>query len=140
MNTRNIIRIGVFHALALALLLALALPALAEEGTVTGDIKSGASSAMDSLKDGANQTTKAIASGANKVGDYLDDATITTVIKGKFVNTKGLDAFDIRVKTNDGVVELSGQVDTQAQVTLAEEVAKQVDGVKKVENKISVKP
>ena len=73
------------------------------------------------------------------VGAYIDDASITAEVKAKFLTQKGLDSLDISVETIDGVVTLSGQVDNPAQVSLAEEVAKKVDGTAKVINKLTVK-
>lgn len=73
------------------------------------------------------------------VGQYIDDASITTVVKGKFLGQKGLDSMDISVETADGVVTLTGEVDNPAQVSLAEGVAKEADGVKAVVNKITTK-
>ena len=49
---------------------------------------------------------------------------------------KGL---DIKVETNKGEVQLSGFVDTQAQIDRAVSVAKGVEGVKNVDNKMSLK-
>ncbi|CAK7050220.1 MAG: hypothetical protein DELT_01010 [Desulfovibrio sp.] len=72
-------------------------------------------------------------------GEYLDDAAITAKVKGKFVGQKGLDSLDIKVVTVDGSVTLMGDVDNSSQIGVAEDVAKQVDGVKRVENKLVLK-
>lgn len=72
-------------------------------------------------------------------GEYVDDAAITTAVKGKFLSQKGLDSLDISVETTNGVVVLTGAVDSEAQISLAENAAKQVNGVKKIVNKLTVK-
>ena len=73
------------------------------------------------------------------VGDYIDDAKVTAAVKGKFLSEKGLDSLDISVETTDGAVTLTGNMDSSAQINLAEQVARKVSGVKKVYNKLNVK-
>lgn len=73
------------------------------------------------------------------VGEYLDDAGITTAVKAKFLGQKGLDSLDISVETVDGVVMLTGEVDNAAQIGLADNVAKEVKGSKKIDNRLTVK-
>ncbi|WP_252358910.1 BON domain-containing protein, partial [Escherichia coli] len=45
----------------------------------------------------------------------------------------------VKVETTDGVVQLSGTVDSQAQSDRAESIAKAVDGVKSVKNDLKTK-
>ncbi|MNE99360.1 Osmotically-inducible protein Y precursor [compost metagenome] len=47
---------------------------------------------------------------------------------------------NVKVETTDGVVQLSGEVKTQAQAERAESIAKAIDGVKSVKNDLVVKP
>lgn len=72
-------------------------------------------------------------------GEYMDDAAVTTKVKGKFVGQKGLDSLDIKVVTVDGTVTLMGDVDDKAQIALAEKVTREVKGVKAVDNRLVVK-
>jgi hyperosmotically inducible periplasmic protein len=46
----------------------------------------------------------------------------------------------VNVETKQGVVVLSGEARTEAEVERAEVLAKQVEGVKAVSNKIELKP
>ena len=46
--------------------------------------------------------------GQSTVGEYIDDATITTKVKAQFVESKAVDAAAIKVETLDGTVMLSG--------------------------------
>lgn len=71
--------------------------------------------------------------------EYVEDAALTTKVKGLFLAEKGLDSMDISVHSRDGVVTLSGAVDHQAQISLAEKIAKGANGVKAVENKLTLK-
>lgn len=70
---------------------------------------------------------------------YVDDTTITTEIKSKMLAQKELKASEIHVETYKGTVQLSGFVSGQDQVKKAEEIAKTVKGVQKVENNILLK-
>lgn len=72
-------------------------------------------------------------------GMYIDDAGITAQVKGKILAQKGLDSFDISVETVKGAVTLTGEVESSAQVALAEKVARDVEGVKSVNNKLTTK-
>lgn len=73
-------------------------------------------------------------------GEYLDDAAVTAKVKAEFLSVKGLDSGKISVETNNGVVMLTGNVNDEAQVSLAEQVADQIKGVKRVDNRLSVLP
>lgn len=80
-----------------------------------------------------------IKSDAKAVGEFLDDTSITTSVKTRLMAEKGLDSLDISVKTVDGVVTLTGEVNTETQVTVAGKVAGTAYGVKKVDNQLTVK-
>ena len=73
------------------------------------------------------------------VGEYFDDVAITAKVKGKFVGQRGLESLDIKVVTVEGTTTLLGEVNNAAQISLAEEVAKDVEGVKAVDNRLVVK-
>jgi hyperosmotically inducible protein len=72
-------------------------------------------------------------------GQYVDDATITAKVKAAYVSDSQLKAMQISVETNNGTVQLSGNVDSQDQEAEAVRVAKQVNGVKAVKDLIVVK-
>lgn len=71
-----------------------------------------------------------------RAGDYVSDAALTTKINAALVAQKELSALDISVDSNQGVVTLSGTVDSDAQIELAEKVVEDLDGVKAVDNKL----
>jgi len=50
----------------------------------------------------------AVQRGQESVGAYVDDATITTQVKSRFVESKVVDAGAISVETMTGTVMLSG--------------------------------
>ncbi|MGH8040981.1 MAG: BON domain-containing protein [Rudaea sp.] len=61
------------------------------------------------------------------------DTWITTKVKTALMTTKGIPSTDISVTTVNGVVTLTGVVDTKIQVRKAIAVAKSIDGVHKVD-------
>jgi osmotically-inducible protein OsmY len=79
-------------------------------------------------------------SGDRTAGRALDDKTITATVQHD-LNREPVYKFDgIDVKTYDGVVQLSGFVDTQEQKQRAGDIAKQSEGVTQVVNNITLKP
>ena len=72
-------------------------------------------------------------------GGYIDDSTITAKIKTNLALDAKVSAADVHVKTYKGVVELSGFVDSQSEISEAGSVAGQVSGVKSVHNNLIVK-
>jgi hyperosmotically inducible periplasmic protein len=74
------------------------------------------------------------------VGAYVDDASITTAVKSRFVDNKQVDAASISVETLNGTVMLSGFAKNATEKAAAEEQAWKVNGVKAVKNQIAVRP
>ena len=73
------------------------------------------------------------------VGTEIDDSTITTKVKSALLANEDVKSFDIKVETRKGEVQLSGFVDNQAQMDRAIAVARGVEGVKNVDNKMNLK-
>jgi len=67
-------------------------------------------------------------------GAVLSDVGITTKVKSALLVEKEVNSFDIRVETFNGVVQLSGFVDSQWQIDKAAQVASNVEGVVRVKN------
>ena len=91
----------------------------------------GVKSVSDKLH--VKDSTKATASG------YAGDAATTTEIKAKLLADDIVPSRHVKVETTNGVVQLSGQVKTEAQSERAEGIAKAIDGVKSVKNDLTVK-
>lgn len=64
----------------------------------------------------------------------VSDTTLTTKVKAALIREKDLSAMDVNVETRNGVVQLSGFVDSADQQERAAKVAKAVEGVKEVKN------
>ena len=73
------------------------------------------------------------------VGNMIDDSVITTKAKAAIFNAPDLKTLQISVQTRKGEVLLSGFVDNQAAKMKAEEVVKNIAGVKSVINSLEVK-
>lgn len=82
----------------------------------------------------------AVTRGQETVGAYVDDASITTAVKGRFVESKDVDAASIHVETLNGTVMLSGFAKNTTEKAAAERIARDVSGVKGVKNEIAVRP
>jgi osmotically-inducible protein OsmY len=72
-------------------------------------------------------------------GEYFDDTVLTTKVKTAVFSEPSLKSAEINVETFKGVVQLSGFVRSQADVSKAVEVASAVKGVKSVKNDMRVK-
>ena len=82
----------------------------------------------------------AVSRGQETVGAYVDDTSITTKVKARFVDNKEVDASSIRVETLNGTVMLSGFAKNSTEKATAETIAMNVSGVKMVKNEIAVRP
>ncbi len=72
-------------------------------------------------------------------GEYFDDTVVTTKVKAAILNEPSLKSAEINVETFKGVVQLSGFVNSQADINKAVEVVSRVNGVKSVKNDMRVK-
>jgi len=72
-------------------------------------------------------------------GQYVDDSVVTSKVKAAIVNDLALKGFQINVKTYQGVVQLSGFVDSAQNADKAADLARGVSGVTEVKNDLIVK-
>jgi hyperosmotically inducible periplasmic protein len=72
-------------------------------------------------------------------GEDIDDHGITSRVKDALSNDAQYKYDGVQVVTFKGTVQLSGFVDTSDQKSRARDLAKGVEGVKDVENNITVK-
>lgn len=74
--------------------------------------------------------------GDKSAGQIVDDATITTKVKAKFVEDPIVKAMNIKVDTYQGVVQLSGFANSMNEAEKAAQIARSTSGVKSVKNDI----
>ena len=86
-----------------------------------------------------DQAAAEIKEKAGQTGNKIEDAAITAKVKTALFGEPGLKALKIDVDTANGVVTLTGAVDTPKSLDRATQVAKAVDGVKSVDNRLNVK-
>lgn len=77
--------------------------------------------------------------GRESGGQYVDDATVSTRVRAAFVGDSQVQATQVHVETMQGIVELSGFVDSKALEQRAVTLARNVDGVKGVRDEIVVR-
>jgi len=73
------------------------------------------------------------------VGTQIDDSIVTAKIKSKLLADPDIKGFDLKVETHKGDVQLSGFVGNQAQIDRAIMITYSVEGVKNVDNQVSLK-
>ena len=132
-----------FRILSISLLLAAGLAACDNPGP--------AETAGKKLDDAANRTGLKIGETIDHVGEKLgeksdkagialDDAAITAKVKSAIYAERGLKTLRISVDTKNGVVTLTGSVDSQAAFDRTRSLAEAVGDVKEVINNLQVKP
>jgi len=72
------------------------------------------------------------------MGEGIDDSYITGAVKTQLASDKMVSLTRVEVETNNGVVYLTGQVQTAEQRSHIGSLASQVKGVKRVVNNLQV--
>lgn len=92
------------------------------------------------VKDVVNEMT--VPKGAKKsgrtTGEKIDDSSITALVKLTLLNHVSTSALKTSVTTKNGVVTLSGKAKNAAESNLATKIAKDVNGVKSVKNRMTI--
>jgi hyperosmotically inducible protein len=90
----------------------------------------------------ARDIGKAVAAGAKdvgaRVGEVVEDGALTAKIKSKMALDDYVKARSINIDTADGVVRLTGTVETQQERERAVRLARETEGVKEVRDAIVV--
>ncbi|MDR5741018.1 MULTISPECIES: BON domain-containing protein [unclassified Caballeronia] len=88
----------------------------------------------------AGAGTPAAASNASApVATRAQNRALRRSVYAAFAKDKAIDAGDIGVRANDGVITLTGTVGDAAHIGKAAELARDVPGVRSVTNKLTVK-
>ena len=91
------------------------------------------------LKNATQKAETSIKDAAGKASEKMDDFAITTAVSSGIAKDADLSVLKIKVDTRDGVVTLNGTAPTEAAREKASALAKAIQGVRSVENKLLVK-
>ena len=105
---------------------------------LTSAVATGSAYAENNAQTTNESAGQKVDSSMNKVGNFMDDSAITAKVKAALVDHDNIKSTDISVKTDQKVVTLSGFVESQAQAEEAVKVAKGVEGVTSVSDKLHV--
>jgi hyperosmotically inducible periplasmic protein len=106
---------------------------------VAQETREATATAREKTKDVASTAAVKTERAAEKTTKVLADAAVTTKVKGVLLKEEALKSLGIHVETEQGVVMLSGFVNSKQEADRAVQVAKGVEGVRKVESAIKVK-
>lgn len=91
------------------------------------------------LVSGCETTRQGMDLSSETTGQYVDDSVITSKVKAALLDEPTLSSNEISVETYKGKVQLSGFVNSQADINRAVQVARNVEGVKSVKNDMALK-
>ena len=92
---------------------------------------------IEGVKDVRNEMT--VTKGAKEtLGEKIDDSSITAQVKMSLLYHRSTSGLKTKVETKDGVVMLHGKAKNSAEKDLATKLAKDVNGVKSVENLMTI--
>jgi hyperosmotically inducible protein len=83
-------------------------------------------------------TSFAADSSTDSTGQYMDDAAITAKVKASFAEDKWVKGRDISVRTDHGVVDLTGTVGSKVESDRATALATQTKAVTAVHNNLII--
>jgi len=75
-----------------------------------------------------------------RLGEKVDDASITAQVKTTLLFRKSTHALATKVRTRNGVVSLHGEAQNEAERSLVTKIAEDVKGVRQVSNHMTVRP
>ena len=126
--------------LAVGLLAATLLVACEKTTTTTATPAGTATTTTVTPSPAATSTMSSASSAMTSAGNAIGDSAVTAKVKTALLADDNVKGLRIDVDTKDGVVTLNGTADTQANMSKAQTIARGIEGVKSVENKLTVKP
>lgn len=106
----------------------------------TGTVKDKASEGAAKTRNGAEKVADKTKEGLSKTGEVITDGWITSRVHSKFVGEDLLKGSNIDVDTKDHVVTLNGTVMSAAARARAVAQAKEVEGVHRVIDRLTIGP
>jgi hyperosmotically inducible protein len=133
---------------------------LAEKGVPSGDVnvevykgvvllsgfvktqaeKDAAGKVAKNVKDVASVRNEIAVHPATSMGTKLDDTVLVGKVKSALVDAKDVKSGQINVEARGGIVQLGGFVSGEKMLERAIAIAKGVEGVKRVDNALFIKP
>jgi len=97
---------------------------------------------IDGVKSVINniRVKKTAKSTIDKIGDNIDDASITAQVKAALLTHRSTSAVNIKVTTTQGMVTVSGMAKNGAEKDLVTKLVADIHGVKSVRNEITIEP
>ena len=108
-------------------------------GDVGKKIGDTASSVSKKIGDTAGDVGKKIGNTAGDVGEWIDDSSITALVKATLLYHRSTSGLNTKVETTEGVVKLSGSAKNASEKELATKFVEDVYGVKSVNNQMTIK-
>jgi len=93
---------------------------------------------MTVLSTGIKPPTKTIGQKVDAMNEFIDDASITALVKTALLYHRSTSSLKITVETKEGVVSLKGKADNEAQKDLITKLVADINGVKNVVNNMKV--
>jgi osmotically-inducible protein OsmY len=90
------------------------------------------------IGDTASSVSKKIGDTAGDVGEWIDDASITALVKGTLLYHRSTSGLNTKVETTEGVVKLTGSAKNASEKELATKFVEDVYGVKSVNNQMTI--
>lgn len=87
----------------------------------------------------ASLAAGAVHAADNAAEKFIDDSTLTTKVKAALIADKDTKARQINVETHQGTVQLNGFVDSTAARAAAVRVARNVEGVRHVDDHLEIR-
>ena len=88
-------------------------------------------------RDETKEVRTEVKQATNAAANAVDNAALTTKVKTALLADELVKGTQINVDSNNGVVTLSGAVDSPAHMQKAEQIAKGVSGVTRVQNNLN---
>ena len=88
-------------------------------------------------RDETKEVRTEVKQATNTAANVVDNAALTTKVKAALLADELVKGTQINVDSNNGVVTLSGAVDSPAHMQKAEQIAKGVSGVTRVQNNLN---
>ncbi len=98
-----------------------------------------ATTRTDANTTSASEAAQKVERAGERAADAAGDAALTAKVKAKLMAEPGIDSLQIDVDTKGNRVTLSGEVDNEQNHRKALDVARSVDGVAGVDDKLTVK-